>query len=166
MRKCYLISGILLFMASMPVLAQTAKPKKPAVKKPATAATGKTATTTTRFRSTWGIFLPDTLPRPEIIKLLDSPLVVRDEKNNKYPVVSFQFTYERKEPYLNDTTGKPGFYSEFVGDDFKGDRLPAFWVERIKEMLERNEVFYFDNIIINYTGDKLYRAPKLRFNVR
>lgn len=167
MRKCYLISGILFLMASMPVLAQTAKPKKPAVKKPATttSSTG-TKTTTLRFRTTWGIFLPDSLPRPEIIKLLDSPLVVRDEKNNKYPVVSFQFTYERKEPYLNDTTGKPGFYSEFFGEDFKGDRLPPFWVERIKEMLERNEVFYFDNIIIKYTGDKLYKAPKLKFNVR
>lgn len=165
MRKCYLISGIFLLFTSLPVLAQTGKPKTktPAAKKPAATAT---KTTTLRFRSTWGIFLSDSLPRPEISKLLDSPLVVRDEKNNKYPVVSFDFTYERKEPYLNDTTGKPGFYTEFVGDSFKGDRLPSLWVERIREMLERNEVFYFDNIIINYTGDKLYKAPKLKFNVR
>lgn len=166
MRKCYLISGILLLFTSLPALAQTGKPKTPA-KKPAAASTKTSAKTTTlRFRSTWGIFLSDSLPRPEVMKLLDSPLVVRDDKNNKYPVVSFDFTYERREPYLNDTTGKPGFYTEFVGDTFKGDRLPSLWVERIKEMLERNEVFYFDNIIINYTGDKLYRAPKLKFNVR
>jgi hypothetical protein len=164
MRKCYLISGILLLFTSLPALAQTGKPKTPA-KKPA-AASAKPKTTTLRFRSTWGIFLSDSLPRPEVMKLLDSPLVVRDDKNNKYPVVSFDFTYERREPYLNDTTGKPGFYTEFVGDSFKGDKLPPLWVERIKEMLERNEVFYFDNIIINYTGDKLYRAPKLKFNVR
>ncbi|MCF6404753.1 hypothetical protein L3C95_17780 [Chitinophaga filiformis] len=164
MRKCYLISGMFLLFTSLPALAQTGKPKKPAAKKPAATTTSKT--TTLRFKSTWGIFLSDSLPRPEVMKLLDSPLVVRDDKNNKYPVVSFDFTYERKEPYLNDTTGKPGFYTDFVGDSFKGDRLPSFWVERIKEMLERNEVFYFDNIIINYTGDKLYRAPKLKFNVR
>lgn len=163
MRKCYLISGILFLFTSLPVLAQTGKPKTPAAKKPATASA---KTTTLRFRSTWGIFLSDSLPRPEVIKLLDSSLVVRDEKNNKYPVVSFDFTYERREPYLNDTTGKPGFYSEMVGDSFKGDKLPSLWAERIKEMLERNEVLYFDNIIINYTGDKLYRAPKLKFNVR
>jgi len=165
MRKCYLISGILLLMTSLPVLAQTGKPKTPATKKPAdkTAAAKKN---TLRFRSTWGIFLSDTLPRPEVLKLLDSALVVRDEKNNKYPVVSFDFTYERREPYLNDTTGKPGFYTELIGDTFKGDKIPAFWATRIKEMLERNEVLYFDNIIINYTGDKLYRAPKLRFNIR
>jgi hypothetical protein len=156
---------MLLLFTSLPALAQTGKPKTPAAKKPA-AATTKTTATALRFRSTWGIFLSDSLPRPEIMKLLDSPLVVRDQKNNKYPVVSFDFTYERKEPYINDTTGKPGFYTEFVGDSFKGDKLPTLWVERIKEMLERNEVFYFDNIIINYTGDKLYRAPKLKFNVR
>lgn len=165
MRKCYLISGILLLFTSLPALAQTGKPKTPA-KKPAASAKTSAKTTTLRFRSTWGIFLSDSLPRPEVMKLLDSPLVVRDDKNNKYPVVSFDFTYERREPYLNDTTGKPGFYTEFVGDSFKGDKLPPLWVERIKEMLERNEVFYFDNIIINYTGDKLYRAPKLKFNVR
>lgn len=153
-----------LLFTSLPALAQTGKPKTPAAKKPA--ATAKTTTTALRLRSTWGIFLSDSLPRPEIVKLLDSPLVVRDQKNNKYPVVSFDFTYERREPYLNDTTGKPGIYTEFVGDSFKGDKLPSLWVERIKEMLERNEVFYFDNIIINYTGDKLYRAPKLKFNVR
>jgi hypothetical protein len=149
-------------MTGLPTLAQTGKPKATTAPKPA----ATTVKTTLRFRTTWGIFLSDTLPRPELLKLLDSTLVVRDDKNNKYPVVSFDFTYERKEPYLNDTTGKPGFYSEFVGDSFKGDKLPALWAERIKEMLERNEVLYFDNIIINYTGDKLYKVPKLRFNVR
>ncbi|MVT10444.1 hypothetical protein [Chitinophaga tropicalis] len=159
MRKYYLLSGLFAILA-LPVCAQSGKPKTPA-KKPATAATK----TNLRFRSTWGVFLSDTLPRPEILKLLDSALVVRDEKNNKYPVVSFRFTYERKEPYLNDTTGKPGFYSEFVGDDFTGNKLPEFWSTRLKEMLERNEVLIFDNIIIRYTGDKLYRAPQLRFKV-
>lgn len=162
MRRCYLLSGLLLLMTGLPTLAQTGKPKATTAPKPA----ATTVKTTLRFRTTWGIFLSDTLPRPELLKLLDSTLVVRDDKNNKYPVVSFDFTYERKEPYLNDTTGKPGFYSEFVGDSFKGDKLPALWAERIKEMLERNEVLYFDNIIINYTGDKLYKVPKLRFNVR
>jgi hypothetical protein len=137
-------------MASISAFAQS-KTKKPA--------------NTLRFRSTWGIFLSETLPRPEILNLLDSTIVVRDEKNNKYPVVSFQFTYEKKETYLNDTTGKPAIYTEFVGDSFNGDKLPAFWAARIKETLTKGEVLYFDNIIIKYTGDKLYRVPKLQFKV-
>lgn len=160
MRKYYLLPGLLVILATLPVCAQSGKPKTSAKKTAATA-----SKSTLRFRSTWGIFLSDTLPRPEIMKLLDSALVVRDEKNNKYPVVSFRFTYEKKEPYLNDTTGKPGFYTEYIGDDFTGNKLPAFWSTRIKETLERNEVLIFDNIIINYTGDKLYRAPQLRFKV-
>lgn len=154
-----------LLFTSFSALAQTGKTQTPAAKKPA-AAPAKTKTPPIRFRSSWGIFLSDTLPRPELLKLLDSPLVVRDQKNIKYPVVSFEFLYERKEPYLNDTTGKPAFYTEYIGETFKGDRLSPLWAERIKEMLERHEVFYFDNIIINYTGDKLYLAPKLQFNVR
>jgi hypothetical protein len=151
-------------MSAFSLYAQSGKPKAAPVKKPA--ASAGTTITKLRFRSTWGIFLSDSIPRPEIVKLLDSALVVRDEKNNKYPVVSFDFTYENKEFYLNDTTGKPGIYTEYIGDSFKGDKLPALWVTRIKEMLDKGEVFYFDNIIVNYTGDKLYRAPKLKFIVR
>lgn len=153
MRKYYLLSGLFILIASMPVYAQAKKAK------------AKTTTNTLRFRSTWGIFLSETLPRPEVLKLLDSSLVVRDEKNNKYPVVSFDFTYEKVEPYLNDSTGKPGTYIEFVGDEFKGDKLPVFWSTRIKETLSKGEVLYFDNIIIKYTGDILYRVPKLQFKV-
>ncbi|WP_147320047.1 hypothetical protein [Chitinophaga silvisoli] len=164
MRKHLILSGILVVMSAFSLYAQSGKPKAAPAKKPA-AAPGTTITKL-RFRSTWGIFLSDSIPRPEIAKLLDSALVVRDEKNNKYPVVSFDFTYENKEFYLNDTTGKPGIYTEYVGDSFKGDKLPALWVTRIKELLDKGEVFYFDNIIVNYTGDKLYRAPKLKFIVR
>jgi hypothetical protein len=153
MRKYYLLSGLFVAIASMPVYAQAKKAK------------AATTTNNLRFRSTWGIFLSETLPRPELMKLLDSSLVVRDEKNNKYPVVSFDFTYEKKEAYLNDSTGKPGTYTEFVGDNFNGDKLPAFWSTRIKETLSKGEVLYFDNIIIKYTGDKLYRVPKLQFKV-
>ncbi|SFW14661.1 hypothetical protein [Chitinophaga sancti] len=164
MRKHLILSGILVVMSAFSLYAQSGKPKAAPAKKPA-AASGPTITKL-RFRSTWGIFLSDSIPRSEIAKLLDSALVVRDEKNNKYPVVSFEFTYENKEFYLNDTTGKPGIYTEYVGDSFKGDKLPALWVTRIKELLDKGEVFYFDNIIVNYTGDKLYRAPKLKFIVR
>lgn len=164
MRKHLILSGILVVMSAFSLYAQSGKPKATPAKKPA--AGSGTTITKLRFRSTWGIFLSDSIPRPEIVKLLDSALVVRDEKNNKYPVVSFDFTYENKEFYLNDTTGKPGVYTEYVGDSFKGDKLPALWVTRIKELLDKGEVFYFDNIIVNYTGDKLYRAPKLKFIVR
>ncbi|SFE86901.1 hypothetical protein SAMN05518672_111105 [Chitinophaga sp. CF118] len=157
MRKYYLLSGLFVVITSLPIYAQSGKAKK--------AASTTAKTTTLRFRSTWGIFLSETLPRPEILNLLDSSLVVRDEKNNKYPVVSFDFTYEKKETYLNDTTGKPGVYTEFVGDKFEGDKLPSFWSSRIKETLSKGEVLYFDNIIIKYTGDKLYRVPKLQFKV-
>ncbi|WPQ62110.1 hypothetical protein SIO70_27485 [Chitinophaga sancti] len=165
MHKHLILSGILVVMSAFSLYAQSGKPKATPAKKPA-ATQATTTHTKLRFRSTWGIFLSDSIPRPEIVKLLDSALVVRDEKNVKYPVVSFDFTYENKEYYLNDSTGKPGIYTEYVGDSFKGDKLPALWVTRIKEMLDKGEVFYFDNIIVNYTGDKLYRVPKLQFIVR
>ena len=117
------------------------------------------------FRTSWGIFLSDTLPRPEVVKLLDSSLVVRDNKNNKFPVVSFDFTYQTKEPYLNDTTQQIGFYTESTGDSFKSDRLDTLWSGRLKETVKKGEVLWFSNIVIRYTGDKFYRVPEVRIVV-
>ncbi|WP_143307335.1 hypothetical protein [Chitinophaga vietnamensis] len=152
---------IILGTAFTPALAQTAK-KKPVPAKPAAVSNKKPK----RLVSTWGIFLSDTLPKNEIVKLLDSAITVRDEKNNRYPIVSFAFTYEHHEPYLNDTTGQPAVYKDFTGDNFKSAALPVLWSSRLKESLAQGDVLYFDEIIIKYTEDKLYKAPSLKITVR
>lgn len=161
MRATFLLYGFLL-IAGLPLYAQSGKGKK---------ATGKAAPATAvkkplRFSTTWGIYLSDSLPRTEVLKLLDSPLVVRDEKNTRFPVVSFDFTYEKREAYLNDTTGQPGLYTDYTGDRFKTDRLSPLWSSRLKEILQKGEALYFDNIIIKYPGDKYYKVPELRIIVR
>lgn len=130
------------------------------------AAQTKPAKQPLRFRTTWGIYLSDSLPRPDVLKVLDSALVVRDGNNNKFPVVSFDFTYEQKEPYVNDTTNQPGFYTEVIGDSFRDNKLSELWRTRLKEMVQKGDVLFFNNIIIKYTGDKFYRAPELKMVVR
>lgn len=130
------------------------------------AAQTKPAKQPLRFRTTWGIYLSDSLPRPDVLKVLDSALVVRDGSNNKFPVVSFDFTYEQKEPYVNDTTNQVGFYTEVIGDSFRDNKLSELWRTRLKEMVQKGDVLFFNNIIIKYTGDKFYRAPELKMVVR
>jgi hypothetical protein len=158
MLKHLLLYILLLGTAAAPVVAQSNKKAVPVA-----------ATSTKRpmkLRSSWSIFLSDTLPKNEIVKLLDSSLIVRDEKNVKYPVISFAFTYERHEPYLNDTTGQVAVYKDFTGENFKQASLSPLWSSRLKEMLQTGDVLYFDEIIIRYTGDKYYRAPALRIDVK
>lgn len=151
-------------------MAQQKTTAKPAAK--ATAAkTGSTAPlarkTDLRFRSTWGIYLSDSIPRTEILKNLDQNLVVRDQKNNKYEVVSFEFTYEQKTPYINDSTNKPSTYTEFTGDNFKNTaRLADIWVNKLKESLQRGDELFFSNIVVKYPPDKYYQVPDLHFLVR
>lgn len=130
------------------------------------AAQTKPAKQPLRFRTTWGIYLSDSLPRPDVLKVLDSALVVRDGNNNRFPVVSFDFTYEQKEPYVNDTTNQVGFYTEVIGDSFRDNKLSELWRTRLKEMVQKGDVLFFNNIIIKYTGDKFYRAPELKMVVR
>lgn len=163
MMKQLLITLTLFTGISAISVAQTSKPKpaaKPA-KPAASAADGKL-----RFRTTWGIYLSDSIPRPEVLKILDSALVVRDQKNNKFPVVSFDFIYVAKEAYMNDTTSQVGFYTETTGDSFKGERLSPLWSQRLKETIQKGESLIFSNIVIRYTEDKFYRVPELRVTVR
>jgi hypothetical protein len=148
-------------------LGAVAQSNKPAVKKPAAAKTpAAVAQKPLRFRTTWGVFLSDTLPRPEVLKLLDSALIVRDGSNQKFPVVSFDFTWEKKEPYLNDTTNEAGFYTEYIGDSFKSNKIDTTWSNRLKETIQKGEVLFFNNIVIKYTGDKFYRAPELKITIK
>lgn len=123
------------------------------------------AQTPLRFRSTWNIYLSDSVPRPDILKILDSPLVVRDQKNNKYPVTSFEFTYEKREAGINDTTQKPVIYSDFTGDIFKADRLSPLWTKNLKENLQPGDVLYFNNIVVK-RDTSFYRVSPLKFFVR
>ncbi|GEP90230.1 hypothetical protein SAMN05660909_00162 [Chitinophaga terrae (ex Kim and Jung 2007)] len=142
--------------------AQSSKKPAKAAPSPATSANKRPA----KLRSSWSIFLSDTLPKNEVIKLLDSALIVRDEKNVKYPVISFAFTYEKHEPYLNDTTGQVNIYKDYTGDNFKAATLSPLWSKALKANLESGDVLYFDEIIIQYTPDKMYKAPSLRFDVK
>lgn len=158
MQKHLLLSFILATMVS-PVFAQsgkknTATPAAVSNKRPM------------KLRSSWSIYLSDTLPKTEVMKLLDSALVVRDEKNIKYPVISFAFTYERHEPYLNDTTGQPAVYKDFTGDNFKAPALSPAWSKSLKETLQTGDILYFDEIIIKYAEEKFYKAPPLQIKVK
>ncbi|NSL91085.1 hypothetical protein ECE50_029955 [Chitinophaga sp. Mgbs1] len=163
MQKHLFIAVFLLATAVKPVLAQSVRKPAIATKPKPAANTGKKPA---KLRSSWGIFLSDTLPKNEVVKLLDSALTVRDEKNNKYAVISFAFTYEQHTPYLNDTTGMPAIYKDFTGDNFRSSALPPLWSNRLKETLQSGDVLYFDNIIIRYAEEKYYMAPALRIHVK
>ncbi|WP_148707347.1 hypothetical protein [Chitinophaga skermanii] len=146
----------------------TAQQKTP-VKKPATT-TAKPATTgakqAIRFKSSWGLNLSDSIPRPLALSLLDSALRVRDQTNTLFPVQSFEFTYVKKEPYINDTTEQISFYTETTGDIFKGAKLDTLWQGHLRRSLEKGDELWFNDIIIKYKEDKLYRVPSLKFEVR
>lgn len=160
-----LLITLALFTGISATAAAQSKPK-PAAKPAASASAATAADKKLRFRTTWGIYLSDSIPRPEVLKILDSALVVRDHKNNKFPVVSFDFIYEAKEAYVNDTTSQVGFYTETTGDMFKGDRLSELWSKRLKETIQKGESLIFSNIIIQYTEGTFYRVPELRITVR
>ncbi|RAJ88171.1 hypothetical protein CLV59_101938 [Chitinophaga dinghuensis] len=161
-----MIKHLLLSALLLTGYAGFAQSSKTPVKKPATAAANNNAKHPTKLVTTWGIFLSDSLPKNEVVKLLDSALIVRDEKGVKYPVISFAFTFEQHEVYLNDTTGQPGVYKDFIGENFKAAKMSPTWSKGMKEKLEKGDVLYFDEILIQYTPEKIYKAPSLKFIIR
>ncbi len=156
MMQKLLYTTIVLCCCALGATAQ-AKPR-PAVKKPAVAKP-------LHFRTSWGIFLSDTLPRNEVVKLLDSALTVRDGNNKTYPVVSFDFTYDQREALQDEKTKEVKVYTESTGDSFRSDKLSPLWSKHLKQTIQKGEVLFFNNIVIQYAADKFYRAPELKVTV-
>lgn len=115
------------------------------------------------LKTSWGNCQKGTLPKSEVLKLLDSGLVVRDEKNMTYQVLHFDFGYEKKELSVNDTTGMPEVVSEYIAYPFQGNQLSPLWNVRLKQRIQPSEALYFDNIIVLGPNKKKYLAPPLKF---
>ncbi|ATL47868.1 hypothetical protein COR50_12230 [Chitinophaga caeni] len=118
------------------------------------------------FKSSWGLLLGDTVPRPAVLNLLDSAILVRDNKNVLYPVVSFELMYVKHEPYINDTTNQISFYTETTGDFFKRNSLDTLWRNHLEESIERGDILMFNNITVQYKDTMYYRAPPLKFIIK
>ena len=99
-------------------------------------------------------------------QLVGLPLKVTDEKNNQYPVVSYQFLYRQKSYILNDESGKKEKVFTISANRFKETPLPKLWVDNIRQRLQSEEQLYFFDIVVKDKERREFFAPEIKITIK
>jgi hypothetical protein len=103
--------------------------------------------------------------KEEASQLIGLPLKIVDDKNNTYPVDSYQFLYRRKSTVLNDD-GKRETVFTIVADRFSATPLPKVWIENTKDQFQKDEQLYFFDIVVKDKEGREFFAPELKITIK
>ena len=99
-------------------------------------------------------------------QLVGLPLKVVDDKNNIYPIESYQFLYRQKSYILDDETGKKETTFTLAADRFDTTPLPKMWVDNIAGRLQPDEQLYFFDIVVKDKEGRRFFAPELKITIK
>jgi hypothetical protein len=100
-------------------------------------------------------------------QIVDSPLVVKDEKGVVYPLKSFRINYTFKSTYKDEETDKVREVKDFRAYDFNNtDRLSEDWRNSIKDNVKKEDEMLINNVVVRLKNGKSYFAPELRLKVQ
>ena len=103
--------------------------------------------------------------KEEASQLIGLPLKIVDDKNNTYPVDSYQFLYRRKSTILNDD-GKKETVFTIIADRFFATPLPKVWIENTKDQFQKDEQLYFFDIVVKDKEGREFFAPELKITIK
>lgn len=102
----------------------------------------------------------------EANQLVNLPLRITDDKNNVYPITSYQFMYRKRSVIENEETGKRETAFTTTADRFKSSPLPKVWKENISGGLQKGEELYFFDIIVMDKQNRKFFAPEVKILVK
>lgn len=99
-------------------------------------------------------------------RIVDSALVVRDDKGNLYPITRFRSIYKFKSSYEDPQTGERKITDDMRVNDFKNTSvMPALWRQSIKDNIMKGDQLILDNVIIQLKNGAKLMAPTIHFTV-
>ena len=107
-----------------------------------------------------------TVTADEANQLVTLPLKITDDKNNVYPISSYQFMYKKKSVIENEETGKKEIAFSNTASLFKSTPLPKVWKDNISGGLQKGEELYFFDIIVNDKLNRKFFAPNIKIIVK
>ncbi|HRO45243.1 hypothetical protein [Agriterribacter sp.] len=145
---------LLLCFSTVTVLAQNNK-------KPATAPPALPKVTITIGGFKGGDITSDILSR-----IIDSSLVARDEKGNKYAIVRFRSIYKFKSSYEDPETGVRKTTDDMRINDFNDTSIMTeLWRQSIKDNIVKGDQMILDNMIVQLKNGNKIMAPAITFKV-
>lgn len=108
-----------------------------------------------------------TITAARLQQIVDSPLVVKDEKGVAYPLKSFRINYTFKSTYKDEETDKVREVKDFRAYDFNNtDRLSEDWRNSIKDNVKKEDEMLINNVVVRLKNGKSYFAPELKLKVQ
>ena len=97
--------------------------------------------------------------------LIDSPIVVKDEKGKTYPVVRFTLNYTFSTVYVDSETKQRKTRKDFRSQLFESPMISDVWKASIKENVRNGDVMMFNDIIIRMPDGKKRMVDDLTINI-
>jgi hypothetical protein len=105
------------------------------------------------------------LPKPAVLSALQSPLVIRDQKNKFYRLSSCQFIVKQYSQ-AEQEDGKIIRDSLQSGTLLKMTPLPAPWQNRVSEDMRPGDEVKFVDVIAKDSSGQVYRSSDLIIRIK
>lgn len=103
----------------------------------------------------------------QLQKIVDSPLIVKDEKGVVYPLKSFRINYTFKSTYKDEETDKVREIKDFRAYDFYNtNRLSDDWRNSIRDNVKIEDEMLINNVVVKLKNGKSFFAPELKLKVQ
>ncbi len=152
---------LLLFtIAALSFIVSEAQAKKP-VSKPAA------STPVPKLKSYFGAMESGTVKLEVLAKLLEQPLVVKDDKNVTYSVDHFTISWTTIDRFDDPQTGEKKSSTNNVTKDIYGNVLTPELRETMIEELKKGDIILFEKITVKgKDGKSKYLAPSVKLTVQ
>ncbi len=99
-------------------------------------------------------------------RIIDSSLVARDEKGNKYTIARFRSIYKFKSSYEDPDTGERKTTDDIRVNDFSDTSvMPKLWRQSIKDNIVKGDQMILDNVIVRLKNGTKILVPAIAFKV-
>ena len=103
----------------------------------------------------------------QLQSIVDSPLIVKDEKGVIYPLKSFRINYTFKSTYRDEETDKVREVKDFRAYDFYNtNQLSEDWRNSIRDNVKAEDEMLINNVVVKLKNGKSYFAPELKLKVQ
>lgn len=137
---------IILFLFSLLFVSVQSQTKKPA---PAPAAAPTTYTVSV------GGLKDGNITAEQFKRVIDSPLVVKDQKGISYVITRFRINYTFATTYTDSETQQKKSFKDFRAADFYDTaKLPEVWRNSIRDNAKKGDEVILNNIIIKLKNGK------------
>lgn len=124
-------------------------------------------TAPTTYAVTLGGFKDGNIAAEQFKKLVDSPLVVKDQKGTRYVITRFRINYTFAASYTDSETQQLKSYKDFRAADFYDTpNLPEVWRASIRDNAKKGDEIIINNVIIRLKNGKKMMIPEWKGSLR